>query len=237
MTKDKLEFGNSQEPYHVPLQEEAQNDKLFPLLRRAFQKKLPQQEEAEALPTEMTPLPPSQTAQATPISAITDERKDTVLAKDSVLEGNLTACGNVKILGEMKGELTAQGKVSVSGHVVGNISGKSISLTGGLVEGDLSAEERVLINAKGMIIGNMTCGDSEIDGKLKGDIHAEGTIALKRNAVVHGNMTAAHFSAEKGSVLNGKVTIICQKNETELFALPIAKEEKQESEQQRSDDV
>lgn len=227
MTKEKLEFGNSQEPYRLPLQEEAQNDKLLPFFRRAFQKRTPEPLE-ETSQNEIAPLTHPQTAQATPINTIADDKRDTIVAKDTLLDGNLTSDGNVRILGEVKGELAAQGRVSVSGHVTGNISGKSIAFTGGLAEGDLVAKERVLINAKGMVIGNVICKDSEIDGKLKGNIQAEGTIALKRNAVVHGNITASNFSAEKGSVLNGQVTIICQKNETELFALPITEEKSEE---------
>lgn len=84
------------------------------------------------------------------------DNPDTVLGSNAVLEGKLTAEGNVHISGTFNGDITAKGNLSISeaGNVEGNVKAKAVAV-GGVVRGDIDAR-RISVLRTGRVWGDLT---------------------------------------------------------------------------------
>lgn len=224
--KEDLQFGE-----HT-VQEIPEENAVSKWLKKQLKKEdaqPPLPEESSHKEANMAPFSQSTQQAATPLLTEIGSCSGSCVGKETTFTGNIKTEGNVKILGEMKGDVSSHGNVVVGGRIDGQISGNSVVIAGGIVQGDIHAKENISLDGHGIIIGNLYCKTSDIDGKLKGNLQADGTAVIKNNAILHGNITAQNIDARRGAVINGHITIICQKNEQELFALPNNKKQKQHS--------
>ncbi len=149
---------------------------------------------------------------------------DTCIGSSAIILSGITSEQNIQVDGICKGDVQTDRNVMLSGKIEGNVSGQNIYIYSGAVQGNIIAEKKVILNTKGIVIGNIQCQDIEADGKIKGNIQAENMAVLKSEAIIQGNISAQAIHTDKGAVINGKVTMISPKNEKEIFALPLAEE-------------
>lgn len=149
---------------------------------------------------------------------------DTCIGSSAIILSGITSEQNIQVDGICKGDVQTDRNVMLSGKIEGNVSGQNIYIYSGAVQGNIIAEKKVILNTKGIVIGNIQCQDIEADGKIKGNIQAENMAVLKSEAIIQGNISAQAIHTDKGAVINGKVTMISPKSEKEIFALPLAEE-------------
>ncbi len=80
----------------------------------------------------------------------------TIISAGVYIEGKVTSNGNVRIDGRLNGDMTAEGNVTVGegGEVNGEIKAEVINV-GGTVNGSLNAREKVVLEAKSNLKGDL----------------------------------------------------------------------------------
>lgn len=80
----------------------------------------------------------------------------TIISAGVFIEGKVTSNGNVRIDGRLNGDITAEGNVTVGegGEVNGEIKAEVINV-GGTVNGSLNAREKVVLEAKSNLKGDL----------------------------------------------------------------------------------
>ncbi len=81
----------------------------------------------------------------------------TVIGPDTHIKGEMIFESTARILGTFEGRITAKGEVQIGDGAVckAAVEGQTV-VVDGLIEGDVLARERVQLNAKARIIGDVT---------------------------------------------------------------------------------
>lgn len=84
------------------------------------------------------------------------DKVDTLIGKDTVFQGVLTATGTVRVDGEFKGEVKAKGDLVVgeAGRIEASIEARNV-LIGGTIKGNIIATGKVDIAPTGKLYGDM----------------------------------------------------------------------------------
>jgi cytoskeletal protein CcmA (bactofilin family) len=79
-----------------------------------------------------------------------------VIGEGTLVEGNLSSGGDLRIDGTVHGDVSTTSKcvLGMSGKIVGNINAKSFDLSG-TVNGNLVVSELLLLKSSGKIYGNI----------------------------------------------------------------------------------
>lgn len=111
---------------------------------------------------------------------------DTIIGKNSKIEGKITTNGTIRIDGTLDGDLFVQGNVIIgeSGRVNGNVECFNIELSGTITGNTVSKEQLRITNS----------------GKLLGDIVVKSFI-VDENAVFEGSCT---MKSDKSEIVNNE---------------------------------
>jgi cytoskeletal protein CcmA (bactofilin family) len=80
----------------------------------------------------------------------------TIISTGVFIEGKVTSNGNVRIDGKLNGDISAEGNVTVGevGEVNGEIKAEVINI-GGVVNGTVTAREKLVLEAKSNLKGDL----------------------------------------------------------------------------------
>ena len=87
---------------------------------------------------------------------------------------------------KIKGDITSQEDFRIDGHF----------------EGNLTTTAKIVLGEKGILDGNIKCGNAEILGKVSGDLVVENLLSVKSSAVIDGNVVIGKLAIEPGAVFN-----------------------------------
>ena len=165
----------------------------------------PQTEKKEAPVMEkFPPLSPVPTVEKQPSR---ESSEVFVLAKGLIITGQVTASGNVEVCGILNGDLEATGDIKVSGDITGNVKGRTISLNAAKVKGNILAEQKIVLDEKSVLIGDLSASSLLIAGNAKGNIKARGTVEFEKTAVLLGDIECTGISIQEGAEVCGKITM------------------------------
>lgn len=134
----------------------------------------------------------------------TDKTEEvTIIAKSTVLTGNLRTDGSLEVIGTIRGDVDCKGKLSVIGNVNGNCSASEVYIGAKRFEGSITSEGNVRIGLGTVIIGDILGTAGFIAGAVKGDIDISGPIVIDSSAVIKGNIKAASIQINNGAVIEG----------------------------------
>ena len=87
-----------------------------------------------------------------------------LIATGTVFEGKIKTPGSIRVDGKIVGEINATQNVSIgnSGELDGNISAKNISV-GGKIKGMIMAQEKLVLEAKSHVRGDIRAAKLVID--------------------------------------------------------------------------
>jgi cytoskeletal protein CcmA (bactofilin family) len=110
----------------------------------------------------------------------------TIISSGVVIEGKLSSKGNVRVDGIVKGDVNVTGNVTIgeSGDINGQVNADVITV-GGKVVGKLNAKEKVVLEGKAVLKGDLVAkilvveAGAKFDGNSKMD--ETGSFALKTN--------------------------------------------------------
>jgi cytoskeletal protein CcmA (bactofilin family) len=94
----------------------------------------------------------------------------TIISNGVKIEGKVNSSGNIRIDGKIQGDLAAQGNVTVGeqGDVNGQIAANSITI-GGKVVGTVNAKEKLILEAKASLKGDIIARILVIEAGAKFD--------------------------------------------------------------------
>lgn len=109
------------------------------------------------------------------------DRIDTLIGKNTGIEGALTAEGTVRVDGKVKGDVTLSGNLIVGeeGSIKGNVKADCIVLSG-IIEGNITAANQLHLTPTSRLIGDI-------------DVR---NIVIDEGAVFHGSCKMAEIEAE-----------------------------------------
>ncbi len=109
---------------------------------------------------------------------------------------------------------------NITGDV--NCSG-DIRIDGGLT-GNLNVQGKVVIGTSGAIKGEVTCKNSEVEGKVEGKISVAELLSLKATSSINGDIKTRRLAIEPGANFTGNC--IMNNGTTPMAAPPKMNEEK-----------
>ena len=126
-----------------------------------------------------------------------------IITAGMTLNGDISAKGNVDILGKVKGKVELLGKLNVSGTIEGDSKAAEVFADGAHITGMIVAEGTVKIGQNSVVIGNVAASSAVIAGAIKGDIDVKGPVILDASAIVMGNIKAKSVQINNGAVIEG----------------------------------
>lgn len=94
----------------------------------------------------------------------------TIIGKGVIIEGKIISNGNIRIEGVVQGDIKAKGNISIgeSGEITGNINGEVINI-GGKVSGSVNANEKLLLESKAQLKGDIITKSLIVESGAKFD--------------------------------------------------------------------
>ena len=147
-----------------------------------------------------------------------------IITAGMTLNGDISAKGNVDILGKVKGKVELLGKLNVSGTIEGDSKATEVFADGAHITGMIVAEGTVKIGQNSVVIGNVAASSAVIAGAVKGDIDVKGPVILDASAIVMGNIKSKSVQINNGAVIEGMCSqCYAEVNPTDFFNDLIAK--------------
>ena len=87
--------------------------------------------------------------------------------------------------------------------VIGDMITESNLRVDGEVKGNVSSAAKVVVGKSGVITGDLTCGEADIEGIVTGTIKIEGLLTLRSTANLNGEITTAKLQVEEGAQFTG----------------------------------
>jgi len=95
-----------------------------------------------------------------------EENKElnTIIGKESVVNGKLSIQNSVRIEGKVNGEISSTGTVTIGakGEVEGDIMSVN-TIVGGRVKGSIKATEKIILEANSILVGDLQAARLTID--------------------------------------------------------------------------
>jgi cytoskeletal protein CcmA (bactofilin family) len=85
-----------------------------------------------------------------------DSEEITIISHGVKVEGKVSSNGSIRLDGTIQGDIDCQGNITIgeSGEVFGKVNGQSITI-GGKVEGIINAKEKLMLEAKANLKGDV----------------------------------------------------------------------------------
>ena len=98
---------------------------------------------------------------------IDDISVNTIVGSGSLISGNVTVSGLLRIDGDIDGNIQTMGRVIIGeeARIRGNIRAASVSV-GGIVQGDIIAPDYVVVLSSGMVVGSVLTKKLRVDDNV-----------------------------------------------------------------------
>ncbi len=92
--------------------------------------------------------------------------------------------------------------IGVNTKIKGDINSKEDFRIDGHFEGNLTTTGKIVLGEKGILDGNIKCGNAEVLGKVSGDLVVDNLLSLKATAKIDGNVVIGKLAIEPGAFFN-----------------------------------
>lgn len=87
--------------------------------------------------------------------------------------------------------------------VIGDLITDSNLRIDGEVLGNVSSASKVVIGQTGIIKGNLTCAEGDIEGTVEGILTIDGLLTLRAKSCIEGEITTSKLQVEEGAQFSG----------------------------------
>ncbi len=144
---------------------------------------------------------------ADPDEDIAESNEESVIATDMVVEGNITSKSKVMVLGRIKGNLKSKNDITISGKLDGDISGRNVSLNDCPIKGNITASDKLSLNEKTALTGNVDAGEVISEGKIEGNVRASKVVELTATSTIIGDIVAGSIRIHENAIIRGMVDV------------------------------
>lgn len=93
--------------------------------------------------------------------------------------------------------------VIVGTTITGNVNCSGDIRVDGTLDGTLIAQGRVVIGSTGIVKGEITCKNSQIEGKVEGKVTVAELLSLKASSSILGDISTGKLAIEPGATFTG----------------------------------
>jgi cytoskeletal protein CcmA (bactofilin family) len=104
-----------------------------------------------------------------------------------LIEGENNTINLIGVGTDIKGDIESSGDIRFDGTIKGNIKTKG----------------KVVIGSTGVIKGEISCKNSDVEGKVEGKIEVQELLSLKSTSVLLGDIMARRLAIEPGAKFTG----------------------------------
>ncbi len=132
----------------------------------------------------------------------------TVIGKNTVISGNISAGGSLEVYGKVEGDIDCGGKLSINGVVKGNSKAQEVFVNAKRLEGNIESTGNIKVGQGTVIVGDVNASAGVIAGAIKGQIDVKGAVVLDSTAIVKGNIKAKSVQINNGAVVDGYCSLV-----------------------------
>jgi len=92
--------------------------------------------------------------------------------------------------------------ISHTSKFKGDITSEEDFRIDGYFEGNLTTTAKIVLGDKGVLKGNIKCGNAEILGKVNGELIVDNLLSIKSSAALDGSVITGKLAIEPGSFFN-----------------------------------
>ncbi len=174
----------------------------------------PAAEAEAATPAEEPVAAPVAAPAVAPAAAPTAATGDvTVVAPGTVIVGDISTAGGLRVEGEIKGNLNVASTLELTGKIIGDIKAADAVITKSLIKGNVAVKNFVTIDGETTVVGDVSGRTSQVNGKVKGNLTVEERAHFEPRATLVGNLIAGTVIIDEGAMLKGDIAITNAQNE------------------------
>lgn len=137
----------------------------------------------------------------------------TVIAKGTVIVGDVSTMGGMRCQGEVKGNITVAKKLELTGKVIGDIKAEDVAITASSIKGNVTVKNFFLMDGATTVVGDVSGKNAQVDGKIKGNLTVEERGHFESHATLVGNLVSGTVIIDEGAMLKGDIAITNAQNE------------------------
>lgn len=97
---------------------------------------------------------------------------------------------------------SSQNRINEGTHIKGDIISNGFFRIDGIIEGTITTPSKVVIGKNGVVTGNLSCENADIEGSFNGNLKVSQLLTLRSSAKIEGDVVVGKLSVEPGAVFN-----------------------------------
>lgn len=132
---------------------------------------------------------------------------EAVITPDVVINGDIIAGSNLKMLGKVYGNVACEGSIVLSGNIEGDVKANKLRFITGGIQGNVSVKESITAERGTSIKGDVNAGNAVLSGKVQGELIIDDNLELRETSSVIGNIKALGIAIFNGSRIKGMLDV------------------------------
>ena len=132
--------------------------------------------------------------------------ESTHITSTMVIKGDIKSKDDIFVRGQIIGDVETTQNLHSSNLILGNVIANNMLMGGARLKGDIKLEGDLIIRDDSVIVGNITCENVDLSGKVKGNCDARGFAKINGSSYIAGNIVADGIATEHGAKIIGSVT-------------------------------
>lgn len=132
---------------------------------------------------------------------------EAVITPDVIINGNIIAGSNLKILGKVFGNVDCEGTIVLSGNIEGDVSAEKLRFMAGDIQGNVSVRQDITAEKGTHVKGDVAAQSAVFSGDMRGELIVRENLELRETSSVFGNIKARGIAIYNGSRIKGMLDI------------------------------
>lgn len=132
---------------------------------------------------------------------------ETLITPDVIINGNIIAGSNLKILGQIYGNVECGGTIMLSGKIEGDVSANRLRFMAGSIQGNVEVREDIAAEKGTRVRGDVNAKSAVFSGNIQGEMVVNGNLELRETSSVLGNIKANGIAIFNGARIRGMLDI------------------------------
>lgn len=162
----------------------------------------------DARPVSEPPIPYNGEPDAVkPYSRVEKPIYEAVITPDVVINGDIVAGSNLKMLGKVFGNVECEGAIVLSGSIEGDVKANKLRFMAGGIQGNVSVKDSMTAERGTYIKGDVNAGSAVLSGKVQGELNVHENLELRETSSVIGNIKALGIAIFNGCRIKGVLDV------------------------------
>ncbi len=111
-------------------------------------------------------------------------------------------------------------KIIEGTKIVGDVIADQNMQIDGEIKGNITTSAKIFIGENGVVNGNLTCVEAEIEGTINGTLSIEGLLTLRNTSKINGDIFTTRIQIDEGAAFNGVCNMGAKPTASRMHASP-----------------